>query len=644
MCGFQIKIIFSILYFLHFCVMCGIVGQIFFDAQTSVNQEAMKKSLHLLSKRGPDFQNSVQINQAYLGHARLSIIDVTENSNQPFFDQSGRYALVYNGEIFNFKELRQDLIAKGESFRTDGDTEVLKRLLILFGADAIPMLNGFFAFAFYDKITNKAIIARDRYGIKPLLYHVSDEEITFASEIKALNPFIGKKEIDRKSLRYYFQFNYISAPYTILKDVFKLEPGHFLEVSDGGVKKNKYYELNQLPPTSDNYATAKKKVYDLLHDATERRMIADVPVGAFLSGGIDSSIVSLIASKFTSNLNTFSIGFKDNPFFDETEYAEIVANKIKSNHTVLKLTNDDLLQSFDDAMNYLDEPFADSSALNMYILSRHTKRHATVALSGDGADELFAGYNKHKALLEANQKGLKNLAIKTVGSATVKLLPKSRESKLGNLGRQLDKFSKGLKLKSEERYIEWASFMDRATANLLVGEGFSFRPGFEYLSNKIDSFNDYLVRDFKLVLEGDMLHKVDSMSMANSLEVRTPFLDVNLVDYVFSLPAQYKIDKYSTKKILREAFQNELPEQIFSRGKKGFEVPLKHWFNNELKNEIYRLVFNEEMIRGQKIFDWKGLSEIENSFHSENSGDSIYNIWAMLSFQIWYQNYNKQFS
>lgn len=624
--------------------MCGIVGQIFFDAQPSVNQEAMNKSLRLLSKRGPDFQNSVQVNQAFLGHARLSIIDVTDNSNQPYFDESGRYALVFNGEIFNFKELKEELIKSGESFRTEGDTEVLQRLLMLKGVEAIPKLNGFFAFVFYDKIANKSIIARDRYGIKPLVYHVSQNQVTFASEIKALNPFIGKKEIDKKSLRYYFQFNYIAAPYTILQEVYKLEPGHYLEVTDSGVEKKRYYELNELPISKDDYATAKKNVYDLMHEATERRMIADVPVGAFLSGGIDSSIVSLIASKYTSNLNTFSIGFKDNPFFDETEYAEIVANKIKSNHTVLKLSNDDLLGSFNDAMNYLDEPFADSSALNIYILSQHTKEYVTVALSGDGADELFSGYNKHKALLEADQKGLKNLAVKIAGTTAAKALPKSRGSKLGNLGRQLDKFSRGLKMKPEERYIEWASFIDRSTANMLVGEGFSFRPGFEYLSEQVNSFNDYLVRDFKLVLEGDMLRKVDAMSMANSLEVRTPFLDVKLVDYVFSLPAEYKISNQLRKKILKEAFQEELPEQIFNRGKKGFEVPLKQWFDNELKGEIDRFVFNEELIKDQRIFDWKGLELIRNKFNSDNSGDSIYNIWAMLSFQIWFQNYNKQFN
>ncbi len=624
--------------------MCGIVGQIFFDHPISVMQEAMNRSLELLSKRGPDHQQDILIGEAHLGHTRLSIIDVSENSNQPFLDDSQRYALTFNGEVFNFKELRERLQKAGETFKTTGDTEVLLKLLIREGVDAIPLLNGFFSFCFYDREKKESIIARDRYGIKPLVYSIDQGVITFASEIKALNPFIGKRAIDKLSMRQYFQFNYIAAPYTILDGVFKLVPGSYLKVDHNGVEKVTYYQLNSQEFPQDNYTDAKQKVYNLLHEATERRMISDVPVGAFLSGGIDSSVVSLIAAKYTSSLRTFSIGFKDNPFFDETEYAEIVANKIKSDHTVLKLSNTDLLEAYSDALNYFDEPFADSSALNMYILSRYTKQHVTVALSGDGADELFSGYNKHKALLEADQKGLKNFAMKSAGGVMSKVLPQSRESKLGNVGRQISKYSKGLKLSPQERYIRWASFMDEGLANQLIGEPFSVRPDMEYLTEEVNGFNSYLSRDFKMVLEGDMLRKVDAMSMANSLEVRTPFLDVNLVDYVFSLPASYKIDTQIRKKILREAFQNELPEQIFKRGKKGFEVPLKQWFHNELKQELEGLVFNKDLVQAQGIFDWNGLESMKQAFYHENSGDSIYNIWAMLSFQVWYRNYTNQFN
>ncbi|CAG5078149.1 asparagine synthase (glutamine-hydrolyzing) [Parvicella tangerina] len=624
--------------------MCGIVGQIFYDHELFVDQSGMEQALNKLSKRGPDFQNSLTIGQAHLGHARLSIIDTSEQSNQPFVDVSNRYGIVYNGEIFNFRELREVLICEGESFNTSGDTEVLLKLLIKYGADALPKLNGFFAFCFYDKIKNEAIVARDRYGIKPLVYAVNEGRVTFGSEIKALNPFIGRRTIDKQSMRYFFQFNYIAAPYTILEEVYKLTPGSFLKVDGNGVQEKKYYELNHLPVSTGDYPSAKKKVYDLLHDATERRMIADVPVGAFLSGGVDSSIVSLIASKFTPSLNTFSIGFKDNPFFDETAYAEIVARKINSNHTVLKLSNDDLLESFSDALNYLDEPFADSSALNMYILSKHTKRNATVALSGDGADELFSGYNKHKALFEADQKGVKNLALRSTGGIVSKVLPKSRESKLGNLGRQINKYTEGLKITREERYIQWASFLNSDLGDQLVGEPFRIRKGFEYLSNAVGNFNDYLTRDFKMVLEGDMLRKVDAMSMANSLEVRTPFLDVNLVDYVFSLPAEYKIDKQRRKKILKEAFQQELPEEIFNRGKKGFEVPLKQWFSSELKESLDQEVFNEEKIKEQGIFHWESLAQLRTLAQSGTSGDTVYTIWAMLSFQVWYRNYLNQFN
>lgn len=623
--------------------MCGIVGQIYFNGQSDVRKEAMDEALKLLSKRGPDFQNSIVFEQAYLGHARLSILDVSENSNQPYVDPTGRYSLVYNGEIFNFLELKSELEQQGEFFTTSGDTEVLMKLLILKGSEAISLLNGFFAFCFYDNEKKESLIVRDRYGIKPLVYFIDGQKLTFASEIKALNPFIGKQEIDKQSLRYFFQFNYIAAPYTILEGVRKLEPGTFLFIKAGEVTVNRYYTLNSLSPSTDSYVSAKDKVYNLLHEATQRRMISDVPIGTFLSGGIDSSVVSLIASKYTSNLNTFSIGFKDNPFFDETEYAEMVAQKIGSNHSVLKLSNDDLLNGFDDALNYFDEPFADSSALNLFLLTKYTKQHATVALSGDGADELFSGYNKHKALYDADRRNVRNALVKSFASPISSILPKSRETRLGNFGRKLEKYADGLKQESGDRYISWASFIDQEEGNELMNIDFKEREGQSYLWSKVTDFNDYLDRDFKMVLEGDMLRKVDSMSMANSLEVRTPFLDVNLVDYVFSLPASYKINEDGRKRILKDAFKNELPDEIFTRGKKGFEVPLKQWFEKELSSHLSDFVFNHKLVLDQDIFDWEVINLWEKKLKSDNSKDIIYNVWAMLSFQKWLANYNAHF-
>jgi asparagine synthase (glutamine-hydrolysing) len=339
----------------------------------------------------------------------------------------------------------------------------------------------------------------------------------------------------------------------------------------------------------------------------------------------------------TKHLNTFSIGFKDQPHFDETEHANSVAKHIKSNHTVFSLSNDDLISHFEDTLAYMDEPFADSSALNMFILSKRTKEQVTVALSGDGADEMFSGYNKHEALFLSDQHTAKNQLIKSFGGVAG-LLPKSRNSKWSNKFRQLDKYHKGLKLSSRDKYLEWASFMDSTQVSRLLKTS-SVIQDFDYLNIITGSFNDYLYYDFNLVLEGDMLRKVDSTSMANGLEVRSPFLDYRLVDYVFSLPAEFKIDKNSRKKILKDAFKSDLPDSLFDRNKKGFEVPLQEWFKNELASYLDEKVFNKELIIEQGILNWEEVLSIKQRLHSSNPNDAVYNTWALLSFQYWYNSY-----
>ena len=303
------------------------------------------------------------------------------------------------------------------------------------------------------------------------------------------------------------------------------------------------------------------------------------------------------------------------------------------------MANNDLLEHYQEALDYFDEPFADSSALNMFILSKKTKDNVTVALSGDGADELFSGYNKHEALWKADLGGFKNTLIKKLGSTVVKILPKSRDNRLGDLARKIDKFSSGLKMNSQERYIEWASFMSKTELAQLTKGDFVIGNELGFLNEEINSFNDYLKNDFHLVLQGDMLRKVDAMSMANSLEVRTPFLDYRLVDLVFSMPSNFKIDVNSRKKILKDAFHQELPPEIFQRGKHGFEVPLKKWFNNELKQTLKDKVFNEELIRSQGFLEWKEVRRIEERLFSNSPGEAVYNTWALLSFQNWLSKY-----
>jgi len=619
--------------------MCGIVGYINYTALQQ-EQTFLQKAVKTLSKRGPDYINTQNTKNGGLGHARLSIIDTSSSANQPMSDATKRYTIVFNGEIYNYRSIRKELKAKGFSFTTQSDTEVLLQLYILKGEKALQDLDGFFSFCIYDKVEDSYFIARDRFGIKPLLYYKDNEQFIFASELKAILQFPIQKEIDRSSLTQFFQFNYIPEPNSIFTKVKKLLPAHFIKIQDGKMEVKKYYSYYLKQSTSnDNYATAKQKVRDLLYQSVEKRMIADVPVGAFLSGGIDSSIIATIGSKLTNNLHTFSVGFKDEPYFDETKYAQLVAKKIKSEHTVFSLSNNDLYEHFEQVLDYIDEPFADSSAINVFLLSKYTKDKVTVALSGDGADELFSGYNKHKALLLASQNSWKNKLIKA-GKPFYKLLPQSRQNKLGNLGRQLEKYAQGLSLSPKERYLAWASFMQQNKAHKLVKNNFLFSSRNQsILPFEINNMNDVLYADFNLVLTNDMLKKVDSMSMANSLEVRTPFLQHNLVEYVFSLPETYKIDNHSRKKILKDAFAQELPQELFHRPKHGFEVPLLKWFKNEMKMYLKQQVFNQELIESQGFLNWEEVKNIELMLHSNSPKDAVSSTWALVVFQHWVKKY-----
>jgi len=626
--------------------MCGITGVYAFSDKGRDNFRNIKKSVTSLNMRGPDTSGFVEKGKACLGHSRLSIIDLSDAASQPFSDVTGRYTIVFNGEIYNYKEHREYLVKKGLPLKTQSDTEVLLYLYIIEGVNCLKKLNGFFSFAVYDSREDTLFIARDRIGIKPLLYYYDKNKLLFASEMKALIELGIPKNIDKTSLSQYFQFNYIPSTFTIFENVKKLEPGHYIYISNNITKKQQYYKINynRNRNTDLSYDQAKTKLKELISESIKLRMISDVPLGSFLSGGVDSSIIVAEASKLTDNLNTFSIGYKDEPFFDETHYAELVAEKFKTNHHVFKLTNDELYDNLHKVLDYIDEPFADSSALAVHILSMHTRKHVTVSLSGDGADELFSGYNKHKAHFEAMQGGLKSSLIKA-GYPLWNALPKSRNSKSTNTIRQLQKFAEGLRLDAKERYWRWASVYSEKSANNLFQIQVSLNDLCKRKNNILkhilprETVTDILYTDMQLVLVSDMLHKVDSMSMANSLEIRTPFLDHNIVDFVFSLPDSYKINSTMRKRILQDAYRDELPSDIYKRPKHGFEVPLLSWFRNELKDELFNNYLNDDFIVKQNIFNLTEIKKLKEQLFSNNLGDIQYHLWALLVFQHWWKKY-----
>ncbi|MBL4705310.1 MAG: asparagine synthase (glutamine-hydrolyzing) [Flavobacteriales bacterium] len=610
--------------------MCGIIGIIGNHNLSPATLGLISKACQKVAHRGPDHEQVIIGNGWAFGHRRLSIIDVSERANQPMTSANGNFTIVFNGEIYNHMEIRQELTAKGISFKTNSDTETLLEAFAAFGPSVLEKLNGFFAFSIYNKVDDTFFLARDRFGIKPLVYTVQDDFFAFGSEIKSILEFNVKKEINKAALGTYLQYSYIPAPHTIYENIKKLEPGYSITIDkDRTVSKHQFYRIPATEPDlSVSFDDAAKKVRDLTLSAVERRLISDVPLGSFLSGGVDSSIIAFAANQIRP-IETFSMGFKDEPAFDESKYARKVAQHINCKHHEIEITNDELLATQLEAEKNLDEPFADSSAIAVNALSKFTRNHVTVALSGDGADVIFSGYNKHEALYRSMSGGATTPMMK-VAAPILKKLKGSRTSKIGNLARKAKKFDEGMKLNLRDRYALWAKFTPLENTRRLIKDfheidQHSFIP-------ELVNFNDILRTDCTLVLQNDMLKKVDSMSMLNSLEVRTPFLDHHLVDYVFSLPSTYKINGKGRKLILNEAFRSCLPDEIFDRKKHGFEVPLTRWFEGPLESRLNDLLLNKELIEDQGIFYYDSILTLFDEGIKVNRDT----IWALYQFQVWY--------
>ena len=626
--------------------MCGIAGIYAVTPEGAEKFPLVNDAVRLLSRRGPDCQKVYADKRVCLGHARLSVIDLSEKANQPMHDSTGRYTIVYNGEVFNYRRLREKLIEKGYKFSSESDAEVVLYQYINDGPKCLDKFVGFFAFAIYDKVDDVLFIARDRMGQKPLLYWQGHDRIVFASEMKAMMALDVPRKLDMTSLFAYLQFNYVPSPDTIFENVKKLNPGHYLIVTNGQAKEVRYYSIpyNYSNLEVMDYEHAQRMLRELIEQSVAERLAADVPVGAFLSGGIDSSVIVAEATKHVDQLDTFSIGYADEPFFDETNYAQLVADKFHTNHHVFKLTNNDLFGCLYNVLDYLDEPYADSSAIAVNILSRETRKHVTVALSGDGADEVFGGYNKHLAHYRALKGGLANTLVR-MASPLYEMLPQSRNTKFSNKIRQLNRFAKGLKLSEQDRYMAWASLMDEDTASRMLNRKVLIqdnnRRKFNIISCIRDDkqIGDILYADMQLVLVSDMLFKVDMMSMAESLEVRSPFLDHRLVNFAFSLPCNYLVNSRRRKMILQDAYRQQLPLELYNRPKHGFEVPLLNWFRGELRSTIETDYLNDDFIREQNIFNPEMVRQLKEQMFSKSPADSQAHVWALIVFQHWWKKY-----
>jgi asparagine synthase (glutamine-hydrolysing) len=636
--------------------MCGICGKIDLTGKP-VPLDLLRSMTESLAYRGPDDEGFFLDGPVGLGHRRLSIIDLSPAGHQPMSNEDDSLWLAFNGEIYDFAETRKELISRGHTLKSHTDTEIVLHLYEDEGVACLKHLNGMFGFALWDARRQRLWLARDRLGKKPLVYYWDGKRLIFASEIKAIlrDPDVAR-EIDEQALDLYLTLSYIPATWTIFKNIRKLAPGHFLLLENGELSIQSFWDITAnaeaatvpLPSESMPWDHCKERLREMLKASVGRRLIADVPLGAFLSGGLDSSIlVALMARQSSRPVKTFSIGYEDLPLFDETRYAREVARFNHTDHYEFKLGYKDILEAFPKVLDLLDEPFSDSSAVPTYIVSRETRRHVTVALSGDGGDELFAGYRMYLAEYWAKYfAGIPGPLLKRIISPLVQSLPDARDKPGLDLIRRAKKFLTGMSLSFPERFCGWREIFPFPTRQKLLGDP----PGRNFYLELIrqavknhralfpeDEINLMLYLDVKGLLPGDMLTKVDRMSMGNSLEVRVPFLDYTLVQYVFTLKGSTKLGAWKGKRILLEAFKDLLPPLLHHRPKRGFEMPIGAWLRKELKFLIEEYLRNDR-IKKQGVFDHRIISDLVSN-HMSGRQDTSWQLWNLIVFEHWYEKY-----
>ena len=627
--------------------MCGICGIVNFDQQP-VNHTVLNSMTNTLSHRGPDGEGIKILGSAGLGHRRLSIIDISTGS-QPLSNEIDEIWITLNGEIYNYLSLKEELLKKGHTFRTNSDTEVIIHLYEEYGSNCISKLEGMFAFGIYNKRKNILFLARDRIGKKPLFYYKNPNFFVFASELQSLvkHPEV-KKEINHQAIHDYLSLNYIPAPSTIYKSIYKLEPAHYIEIKTdtGNAVKKRYWQCRFEPKTNISYDDAKYQLKHLLKDAISKRLMSEVPLGAFLSGGTDSGIVTGIISKLIGrgNLSTFTIGFEDKDF-DERVYAEISAKHFGTQHHV-KTVNPADFSIAEELISNLGEPFADASMIPTFQISKFAREQITVALSGDGGDEVFGGYYRYLVYRYAR---LADFIPPSIRKPFISALENIFVSKTGDERTLSDKLKRVLSLIKTAKNERYLNIIDRCRENLkknIYGEALlsqSFAPTLKYFEeinhiltahNKIEKLME---TDMLSYLNGDILTKVDIASMANSLEVRSPFLDHKIVEFSASLPLNFKQTLFLRKKILTDAFSETLPNEILQRKKMGFGVPIGRWLRNKWKEKCRELLLDSSSVKAG-IFNTEKISEII-AVHNSRKTDHSYTIFALMIFELWHRKF-----
>jgi asparagine synthase (glutamine-hydrolysing) len=624
--------------------MCGIAGFTRYLDPTG-DLSSLKRMGDKIAHRGPDAHGEYLDDGVGLCHRRLSIIDLSVAGNQPMFSADGNLVLVFNGEIYNYLELRKELEGKGYEFQTKTDTEVILALYQFEGSKCLDKLCGMFAIALWDKRKQELFLARDRLGKKPLYYYHNKKQFIFGSEIKAILEVESvPKEIRHDAIYDFFVYQYVPESKSIFKNIHKLKPGHFLIINKNGLNIKQYWDVTFKNQSTSSESEITEGLFDVINTCTKQRMISDVPLGAFLSGGVDSSgIVALMAKNSKESVVTCSIGF-DSKKFDEVKYAKQVADQYCTTHYELTV-KENILDNLEHLVGFFDEPFADPSLVPTFFVSQLAKTKVTVALAGDGGDENFAGYSKYSVDKIENdlRKKVPDFIRRNLCPPLINPLRKSNIRTLNRAGTLLEAMSKH----PAEGFYLTNTFMTDAMWNRIANDNLKKEvDGYHPSTQSIDFYNtvdadDHLSRvlytDIKTYLVGDILVKVDRMSMANSLEVRAPILDHRVVEYAASIPSSLKLNQKEKKYILKKSFAPLLPSDILYRKKMGFSVPLAYWLRNELKSTAEEKLFHSD----SGLSNYFKPTEIKNIWleHQQQIKDHSATLWSLLMFEFWWQKY-----
>jgi asparagine synthase (glutamine-hydrolysing) len=624
--------------------MCGIVGQFARDG-SALSPDRTRRAVEVMAHRGPDETGFWSGGGVELGMCRLAII-APDGNHQPAQNEDGSVRVVFNGQIYNHPELRRELESLGHRFRSDGDTEVIVHAWEEWGVDAFARMNGMFGLAIHDaRDGDRLILSRDRLGIKPLYYQLSEDRVTFASEVKSLLVMIDETPgVNSDAMLSLLTFEYVYAPHTLFQGVHKLEPGTCLIVTDRTRKQERFWSM---PTTARSLSEsdADAEVRDLLSDAVRSRMISDVPLGAFLSGGIDSSIIVALMTQHSDRpVKTFSVGFED-ATYNESRFARMIADRYKTEHheILLRVDMNELMKPVE---LILDDPIGDFSVFSTWLVSRAAREHVTVVLSGDGGDELFGGYDTYLADKLSRTYALlgRTLTSRLIPSVLDRVRPSRAKKGLIN---RLKVFSRGAARPVELGHARWMIFMDDATRSAILTDDFAAEVSALDPTDHVRRlagechYSDALAKDMyvdaRFYLTENILHKVDRTSMAVSLETRVPFLDHRVVESALTMPTRHRVNGFRRKAILKRAFADLLPETIIRRGKEGFSTPMKHWLRSDLKERMLDTL-SESRLRQDGYFRPSTVRKLIDE-HLEERADHAHLLWSMTLFGMWRERY-----